>query len=834
MLLRSHLPAPGPRLVPGTWSRGTILAVSNCPQVVDPADPPKNRRADGTFARGVSGNPSGVRKNRDAAPRIEVPDQALVPANMDGWFSGVTGIGTGEFDKRLSHHHASVRLSYQEAVAIWASDDLGRRAIQDPVEDSFRPGWYLDIKDTGDFEDLKSSVMDRVLELQVDARVQRGLCMERAVGGSVILIGARDHRPLSAPLALSQARGVDWLTVLEPVELQPYTYYTDPSSDKYGEPETYMLTSFTTAGALSGQPVGERSAPPEHIIHASRLVVLGGIRVSKYQFFNTVAGAFWGESMLTSIYEPLRDLNVAYHAAAILMTDVGQPAISIEGLMTLVAKNPKALAARMRALEHGRSTARVVLLDAKEKLERQSGDQLSGVPELLNALAIRFAASIPMPLSRVMGQAPKALGNESDAETAFYHGDLRNMQINRICPTMRPIIQMIMQGLRKRKLPKRWSQKFNNPVQLSDAELAQARLTQARTDSMVIKSGIATPNEIRRSRYVNGYSFETEVDKTKKAPGFVAPPPHGTPGSPTNPGPGQVKHGLTQHAVTSYTRKNPASSGMEPAAKQGGDHAPGNGPNSRRDMADARTELDYVIARRAALETDGTMAVQPGAKALFGALEALARAEYQEHMAGTCDPKECLLPHYESGGERVQFAGLPVVVENPAGSTRQWVAEDGTCGSTLMRYDYGYIDGALGSDGDEVDVYLGPDEGARWVYVVHQSAPPDFEEYDEDKVMLGFPSSDAAQAAYLAQYDDERFLLAVTQMSIEVFRDKIFAQSGKVLNDSAPARQDEITEEGGMFVVRNRTGKRAFGKYRTRAEAEARLRQVEGYARRAN
>lgn len=764
--------------VPGSWSawyESCIVTQTTVSKIDD-----STRRADGTFAKGRSGNPSGVRR-QTSAPTVQIPDQALVPANMDGWFSPQTGIGMGDYDKRLGHHQFPVRLTYQEAVAIWATDDLGRRAIQDPIEDAMRPGWYLDILDDGDFEDLKSAVADKMLEIESDERTLRSICMERAVGGCAILLGARDHRPLSAPLVLSEAHGIDWLTVLEPVELQPYTYYRDISSPKYGKPETYQLTAFSTAGTLQRSPVSERAAPPDSIIHETRLVVLPGIRVSKYQYFNSVAGALWGESMLTSIYEPLRDLNVAYHAASILMTDVGQPAISIEGLMTLVAKNPTALRARMLALQNGRSTARVILLDAKEKLERQSGDQLSGVPELLNALAIRFAASIPMPLSRVLGQAPKALGNESDAETKFYHGDLKNLQKNKIAAIQRPIIQMAMQGVRKRKLPKRWSQKFNDLTLLSDVERAEAHLTQARCDSMNIKSGMLYPNEARRSRWVNGYSFDTEIDKNKKAPGFVAPPPHGTPGSPTNPGPGQAKPGLTSHAVTSYTRKNPASSGTEPAAKQGGDKAPG-----RRDIMDAESELDYVIARRAALEADGSLSQQPGLKSLFTALEAIARAEYQDHQAGICDLAECLLPHYQPGGTARTFAALPIIVENPAGSVRQWIASDGTSGSTTMLHDYGYIEGAMGSDGDDVDVYLGPDEGAKWVYIVHQAAYPDFDMYDEDKVMLGFPSSDAAQAAYLSQYDDERFLMGVTQMTTEAFVQKVFQQSGKVTNDGQP------------------------------------------------
>lgn len=768
------------------------------------------RNDDGTFRKGRSGNPTGGRK----PAQVQVPDQALVPGNMDGWFSAQTGIGSSDYDKRLSHQQAPARLTYQQAVMIWSTDDLGRRAIQDPIEDAFRQGYDFDVKDDGDFEDLKMTTLDRMEELRVDERVQRALCMERALGGSAILIGAKDNRPLSAPLDVSKSHGLNWLTVLEPIELQPYSYYTDIESDKYGEPETYLLTAFTTAGVFHRTPIGERVAPPESIIHETRLIVLGGIRVSKYQFFNSIAGSLWGESYLTSFYEQLRDLNVAYHAAAILMTEVGQPAISIEGLMLLIAKEPKKLRERIMALQAGRSTARALLLDAKEKLELQSGQHLVGIPELLNALAIRFAASIPMPLSRLMGQAPKALGNESDSETRFYYDDIRATQRNKVRPILKPLAQMCMQGVRKRKLPKRWNMKFNDLTQLTDAEMAEAHLTQARTDSMNVKSGIVYPNEVRRSRFVNGYSFDTKVDSLKKAPGFVAPPPHGTPGSSTNPLPGQPQPGkpaLTQHAVKSYSRKNPTSSGTEPAAKQGGDVAP-------RHRGDAQTELDYVIARRAVLEADGTQFTSK----LLTAMDDVARQEYQDHQGGTCDPTECLIPH-DGQDELISFAGLPIVIESPRGSVRHWTAEDGTTGSTIMRYNYGYVDGTLGSDMDAVDVFLGPDEGAKWVYSIHQLKYPDFTTYDEDKVMLGFSSADAATNAYLSQYDDDRFFGGMTQMTLENFTAKVFSQSGKITNDA----MDMVTKEGDEYVVKSKDGSKELGRYKSKKKALRRLRQVE-------
>jgi hypothetical protein len=141
-------------------------------------------------------------------------------------------------------------------------------------------------------------------------------------------------------------------------------------------------------------------------------------------------------------------------------------------------------------------------------------------------------------------------------------------------------------------------------------------------------------------------------------------------------------------------------------------------------------------------------------------------------------------------GERLTFAGFPIVIENPKGSVREWIDTDGTPGKTKMRYAYGYIEGAAGSDGDSVDVYLGPSENAAWAYVVHQNRKPDFTEYDEDKVMLGFDSANHAGDAYVAQYDDERFFGGMTVLSLDDFRTRIAAGGGGKITAADPSGAD--------------------------------------------
>ena len=89
--------------------------------------------------------------------------------------------------------------------------------------------------------------------------------------------------------------------------------------------------------------------------------------------------------------------------------------------------------------------------------------------------------------------------------------------------------------------------------------------------------------------------------------------------------------------------------------------------------------------------------------------------------------------------KKVRFAGLPIAVESPKGSTRIWRDDAGReTGSVQMQHDYGFIVvGQMGGDDEELDCYLGPNEQAANVHVVHQKLGPDYTKWDEDKVSDG-------------------------------------------------------------------------------------------------
>ena len=124
---------------------------------------------------------------------------------------------------------------------------------------------------------------------------------------------------------------------------------------------------------------------------------------------------------------------------------------------------------------------------------------------------------------------------------------------------------------------------------------------------------------------------------------------------------------------------------------------------------------------------------------------------------------------------KTSFQDLPISVENRRGSVRRGTDPDGDEWKTKMHVPYGYLRGTHGADGDAVDCFVGPNENASHAYVVH-SNNIETDEFDEDKVMLGFDSEQAAKDCFLRHYDDPKFFGGIDAIPMWKFREKVYVK----------------------------------------------------------
>lgn len=173
----------------------------------------------------------------------------------------------------------------------------------------------------------------------------------------------------------------------------------------------------------------------------------------------------------------------------------------------------------------------------------------------------------------------------------------------------------------------------------------------------------------------------------------------------------------------------------------------------------------------------------------------------------------------EAGNYRkghIKLDGYNISIEQPKGSIRSGIDEQGNPWSVTMNNTYGYIRGTEGVDGDHIDVFLSdnPEEGD--IFVVDQIKPDG--SFDEHKVMFGFPDMEAARKAYLSNYSEGwQGLGAITAVSREEFKKwvesshrktkpfseyKSVTAEGEQHEESSTADQEEGSETVGYSVER--------------------------------
>ena len=141
--------------------------------------------------------------------------------------------------------------------------------------------------------------------------------------------------------------------------------------------------------------------------------------------------------------------------------------------------------------------------------------------------------------------------------------------------------------------------------------------------------------------------------------------------------------------------------------------------------------------------------------------------------------------NYKKG--HVKFGGYDYTIENPKGSYRSGVDENGKEWKQKMNDTYGYIRGKFGKDGDHLDMFINDNADLdNWngdVFVVDQVNQDGT--FDEHKVMYGYDSLEEAKKAYLSNYEKGWTGLGnITPVSKEYF-DKWLDKSNRKLKPFA-------------------------------------------------
>lgn len=689
-----------------------------------------------------------------------------VVRRWDSMINALSGLG-GAYDKGTTARPDTERamLSWAELSALYRDNGYARRLVNIVPSDATRKGWRV-LDDSGEGDRLEKETR----RLDVYDKVRRGLQWGRLYGACIVLMVLDEDIPeqyrqnpgrwLEQPLDLSRVIRLRSLVPLESMDARPAEYVTDIRSPDFREIRLWSISaSASSAGGMAGTRV-----------HHTRVLYFPGEELPPYlrQLNNGIDA-----SILDGIWDQIRNKTSIDQAAALLAQELNVSAITVAGLEGMNTEDQYSLFdARMKAIARSKSLCNAVVMGQGETFENKAAS-VSGFTELDANAKEALCAVTGMPSAILFGEAPGGLNTDGDSHRKLWVNVIASFQQDRLLGPLTQLYTVVYaqkRGPTAGQIPAEWSIEFLPLDELTSKEQAELEKIHADTDAVRVQNGILPAEHIAASRYgPTGYqnallpydprgaeaAMQAEADRLAQTAAEMAPlRPLGT----GAPAPGSAGAETTDAVAPVDETVSRLAEKMTAHGIERCEHGSSNrcricGIERVRDLVEGP---DGSPVRG----PDGAPVWRVAWRPIYGVVAADDRADgdpVDHHYPVVLQPPRVARDPYPFVGF-IDFQWIPVDVENAAGSTRTGTSADGTAWTVPMHYHYGEIHGAEGVDGDHVDVYVGPNADAQVVVVVRQHDPATAA-YDEDKVMLGFDTVEAAVEAYQRQYDRPGFFV---------------------------------------------------------------------------
>ena len=612
-----------------------------------------------------------------------------------------------------------IRFSYDywQLITLYRNHWISRRIVDTPAIDMIRAWPRL----TSDIDPEDITRVDRaVRRTGTKAALQTSITWARLFGGAgALIVIDGQEKELDRPLDLDSVplggyKGLcpfdRWAGIMPDGEI-----CTDPSRPlDFNKPDFYRVT------AVGGDA---------YRVHSSRILRFLGPEVPTPE---REAQTWWGISVLEPIYEDMKKYdNLSWNILMLTYRAniMGMKFDNLAQLLSGVGSSQKAsqgFEERMSAINHLMSNQSLIPLPKDGGIE-STQYTFSGLDTIFQLFQLAISGGSQIPVSRLWGRTYSGLGAPEDVDEKLYEEKVSADQSSGLVPQLEqlyPVICMSELG----EVPEDLDLVCPSIRVMDEKDKAELATTLVNTVTVALNSGII-PKRTAAMELKQG-SKQTDI-MSNISDEFIASLPD------TVQDEGEVGEGLF--------------------GEEGGG-AEGGGVPNLTPASSAQKVLREEGREKKAQEHEDAQAQRDSA--LSSQIER-ARHDVRQ-MAADADG---------AGPERLVH-GLRVVVETPRGFPRHGVdAATGRPWETRMPADYGYIRGHKGADGDSLDAYLGPDPSSGWVYVIDQSAIGNRKKFDESKVMLGFPSQDAALRAYDKGHHRSRdIMLDFTPMAMDDFK----------------------------------------------------------------
>lgn len=423
----------------------------------------------------------------------------------DSWQNVMSGMGiTGRDRKEATSFAAEARVAETVCRNLFTYSGLAQTIAQLPTYDALRQWFTVD----GDVENL---VQNKMKILGAKYQLLRARVWARVYGGALVVMLIDDGGLLTDPLDWKNIKNIEGLKVFHRYRTARQTYYLDPSKANYWETETYFVNPPRGTGFS---------------VHESRCLVFDGVDVPPEI---RVGNVMWGDSVYQAIFQRLRGLGESYNNIEHIIGEFLLMVTKIKGLSQKIAEGKEAeVIKRAMTINMTRHLQNSYMLDADGEDATRISANTAGLRDLVETLMMGVSADCRIPVRRLFG-SPIAGGmnNSGENEVRDYYDFVDAFEREQgILAPLEKLVKVIMlckdgdfkgQELEGWKInfPPLWEEPLS--VQIANKKL------QAEVDEKYLSIGddygmVLSRDEVRRSRFANGHSFDTTLDEDVTEP----------------------------------------------------------------------------------------------------------------------------------------------------------------------------------------------------------------------------------------------------------------------------------------------------------------------------
>jgi phage-related protein (TIGR01555 family) len=336
----------------------------------------------------------------------------------DGLRNVVSGLG-GTQDKSTHSSYQLELLTRQEIDACYRSTWLGRKIHDIPAKDMTREwrAWQA-----GDAQ--IEAIEGEEARLQVQKKLRKALTWARLYGGSAMIMGLPGATETEADPETIGKGGLRYLHVVNRHQLTAQEL----------EPDLEKGPLFMVPKLFQFQPTVAGSRQVD--IHPTRMIIFKGQEIADDAPGADSASSFWGDPLLQSIADALKDNDTVRASIASLMHEAKVDVIHIPGLMNNLM-NPEydqKLIERLQIAAMIKSMNNALVLDggdgSENSGERWETRQLNfqGLPDVMRVFLQVVCGAADVPATRLIGQAPQGMNATGDSDTRNYYDMLASDQ----------------------------------------------------------------------------------------------------------------------------------------------------------------------------------------------------------------------------------------------------------------------------------------------------------------------------------------------------------------------------------------------------------------------